>query len=253
MDITERDVKTALVRSGIEGVDFVVNPYLGCGHGCRYCYAAFMTRYSRHHARCRWGTFVEVKRNVVDILRSELSRKRSTGTVLMSSVCDPYQPAESRYGLTRQCIEALGEFGWGIDILTRSPLVARDMDLLSCLSSVSVGITISTDIDRVRKILEPKAPSIESRFDAMKKLHDAGLETWAFIGPMLPMNPRNLYEAIGPYVNNVLIDSLNYQDRVRDIFLKNNWGHALTDRHARETADELIRLFGDRARRVKGR
>jgi DNA repair photolyase len=250
MDVTEIDVKTALVRSGIEGVDFVINPYLGCGHGCRYCYAAFMTRYSRHHAGHRWGTFVEVKRNIVDVLRSELSRKRKTGTVMMSSVCDPYQPAERRYGLTRQCIEALGEFGWGIDILTRSPLVTRDRDLLSRLPSVSVGITVPTDNDRVRTILEPKAPSIGSRLNALKQLHDARIDTWVFIGPMLPMNPGNLYEATEPYVNHVLIDSLNYQNRVRDIFLRNNWGHALTERYARETAGELIRLFGDRAQRV---
>lgn len=250
MDITEITVKTALVRSKIPGVDFVINPYLGCGHGCRYCYAAFMTRYSHHHARCPWGSFVEVKHNIANVLRGELSRKRKTGTVMMSSVCDPYQPVEQRYRLTRRCIEILKEFGWGIDILTRSPLVTRDIDLLSDSNAVSVGVTIPTDSDHVRTILEPHAPSINSRLAALKQMHEAGVDTWVFIGPMLPMNPRRLGEAIEAYVNHVLIDSLNYQSKVRGIFLKNNWGYALTDKYAHDTADELIRLLGRRAERV---
>ena len=250
MNITEITVKTALVRSKIAGVDFVINPYLGCEHGCRYCYAAFMTRYSHHHARCPWGTFVEVKLNIVEVLHAELSRKRKTGTVMMSSVCDPYQPVERKYRLTRRCIKILKESGWGIDILTRSPLVTRDIDLLSDAFPVSVGITIPTDSDHVRTILEPKSPTIYSRLDALKQMHNAGIDTWVFIGPMLPMNPRRLYEAIEPYVNHVLIDSLNYQSKVRSIFLKNKWGHALTDRYARDMADELISLLGNRAASV---
>lgn len=250
MNITEITVKTALVRSKIAGVDFVINPYLGCEHGCRYCYAAFMTRYSHHHAQYQWGTFVEVKSNIVEILHAELSRKRKTGTVMMSSVCDPYQPVERNYRLTRRCIEILKKFGWGIDILTRSPLVTRDIDVLSDVSPVSVGITIPTDSDQVRTILEPSSPSIGSRLAALKRIHAAGIDTWVFIGPMLPMNPRKLYEAIEPYVNHVLIDSLNYQGKVRGIFLKNNWGHALTESYANDMAGELIRLLGNRAETV---
>ena len=250
MSITEITVKTALVRSKIAGVDFVVNPYLGCGHGCLYCYASFMARYSHHHKRYPWGTFVEVKCNIVEVLHSELSRKRRKGTVMMSSVCDPYQPMERKYRLTRQCIEALKEFGWGIDILTRSPLVTRDIDLLSDTSSVAVGITIPTDSDHVRTVLEPNAPSIRNRLTALKQLYDAGIDTWVFIGPLLPMNPRILYESIESYVGHILIDSLNYRDKVRNIFMKNNWAYALTDGYARDTAGELIRLFGNRAEKV---
>lgn len=250
MDVTEILTRTALVKSKIPDVEYVINPYLGCGHGCLYCYAAFMRRYSRHHAQFQWGTFVEVKVNIVAVLRSELTRKRKVGTVLLSSVCDPYQPVEMRYRLTRQCIELLEEFDWGIDILTRSPLVTRDVDLLSSNPRVSVGISIPTDSDRIRKILEPRSPSIKSRLAALKKLYEAGVDTWAFIGPMLPMNPKSLYDAIHPYVNHVYIDSLNYRSKVRDVFVRNRWDYEFTDDYALETGDELIRLFTDRAQRV---
>lgn len=251
MDISEIAVKTALVRSGIAGLDYGINPYLGCGHGCLYCYAAFMTRYSRHHTSFRWGTFVEAKVNIVEILRGELSRKRRKGSVMLSSVCDPYQPAELRYGLTRCCLEVLREFGWGFDILTRSPLVTRDLAFFKTASGASVGLTIPTDNDSVRKILEPNAPSITSRIAALRKLHDAGIDTWAFVGPMLPMDPARLYEAIHPHVNRVLIDGLNYRSKVRNIFKKQGWEYALSERYALETEEVLLRLFGKKAESVR--
>ncbi len=250
VDLTEIEIRTALVRSGIPGVDYAVNPYLGCGHGCLYCYASFMTRYSRRHAGARWGTFVEAKGNIAGVLRSELARKRKRGTVLLSSVCDPYQPAEVRYRLTRRCLEALREAGWGFDILTRSPLVTRDVDLLAPAGGVSVGLTVPTDDDGVRKILEPNAPPIAGRIAALKKLHEAAVDTWAFIGPMLPMNPKGLYEALNPFVNRVLIDGLHYRSKVAGLFERLNWGYALTDRYALETERELRRLFGEKAESV---
>ena len=126
MDVVEIQTKSALVRSGIPGVNFVINPYLGCGHGCRYCYAVFMRKYSRLHANAAWGSFVEAKVKIVDVLRAELAKKRHAGAAMLSSVCDPYQPAERDWRLTRGCLEVLLEFGWDVEILTRSPLVVRD-------------------------------------------------------------------------------------------------------------------------------
>jgi DNA repair photolyase len=158
MDVTEIIVKSALVRSKIPGVDYVINPYLGCAHGCRYCYAVFMRRYSRGHSASPWGSFVEVKVNLPDVLRAELHRKKQPGRALLASVCDPYQPVEARYRLTRTCLELLQGHGWGIDILTRSPLVSRDLDILQEMPNASIGFSIPTDDDRVRHILEPQAP-----------------------------------------------------------------------------------------------
>lgn len=250
MDITEIIAKNALVRSRIPGVDYVINPYLGCGHGCRYCYAVFMRKYSHGHADAAWGNFVEAKVNIVERLREELAGKRRKGTALLSSVCDPYQPAERRYKLTRGCLQALLEAGWGIDILTRSPLVLRDLDILKSGPKVSVGLTIPTDNDKVRRVLEPGSPPIGSRLVTLKRLHDEGIDTYAFIGPMLPMNPRVLYEAIAPHVNSVLIDALNYRKQVEWLFRKQGWDYELTDEYADETAAALKQLFGAKAERV---
>lgn len=247
MDVIEIQTKSALVKSGIPGVTFVINPYLGCGHGCRYCYAVFMRKYSRLHAHAAWGSFVEVKSNIVSVLRTELARKRKTGSVMMSSVCDPYQPAELRYKLTRGCLEALREFGWQVGILTRSPLVLRDIDILKSSLGASVGFSIPTDDDKVRKILEPNSPPIGSRVAALKKLREAGMDTWAFIGPILPMNPKNLYEIVAPHVSSVLISALNYRSQVSSLFKSHGWAYALGNEYQKGTRAELVRLFGSLA------
>ncbi len=250
MDVTEITAKSALVRSKIPGVDYVINPYLGCQHGCRYCYAVFMRKYS-HHPQAPWGSFVEVKTNLAEVLRSELRRKKRPGRALLSSVCDPYQPLEQRYRLTRKCLEALREWGWGIDILTRSPLVTRDLDLLGATPGVSMGFSIPTDDDEVRKVLEPHAPPIGARLKALKKGHEAGVPTWVFIAPILPMNPNRLYEAVAPYITNLMVDPLNYRYQVREIFLQHHWDYELTDQYAAETRAALMRRWQERGNPAK--
>lgn len=250
MDIVEIATKSALVRSRIPGVDFVVNPYLGCGHGCRYCYAVFMTKYSRHHADAPWGSFVEAKVNIAERLQDELAGKKRTGCAMLSSVCDPYQPAERRYKLTRACLLALKDAGWTAEILTRSPLVTRDLDILRGWPGVSVGLSVPTNDDRVRRVLEPNAPPIGSRIATLRKLKEAGIDTWAFIGPMLPMDPRALFEAVDPHVSRVLIDALNYRGQVAGLFRRHGWDRELTDEYAEATAAELRKLFGSKAERV---
>jgi DNA repair photolyase len=240
-------VKTALVRSGIPGVEYVINPYLGCGHGCRYCYAVFMSRYARRHRGAPWGSFVEVKVNIPQVLAAELRRKKQPSRALLASVCDPYQPAERRYRLTRQCLELLRQFGWGIDILTRSPLVTRDLDILSGAPGATVGLSIPTDDDQVRRILEPHAPPIGARVAALKSLHQAGLNPWVFIAPMLLMHPARLHDLIAPYAGRVMLDPLNYRRQVQDLFRRHGWDYALTDDFAAATRAELLRLFGAQA------
>ena len=246
MEVSEIKVKHALVRSRIPGVDYVINPYLGCGHGCRYCYAVFMTKYSKFNQNANWGEFVEVKTNIAEVLRDDLTRKRGTGTVNLSSVCDPYQPLERRYRLTRECLLALREYGWQIEILTRSPLVFRDVDILKSSLGVSVGMSVPTDDDRVRRITEPNAPPIGSRIETLRKLHEAGIETWAFIAPLLPMNPARLCEMLAPVVGSVLIDRMNYVRRIEGLFRRHGWSDSLTTERAGETAAELRRLFANR-------
>jgi len=248
MQSAEITCKTALVKSGIPGVEYVINPYLGCGHGCRYCYAVFMKRYARRLQGLPWGGFVEAKVNIAEALRRELARKRQRGRALLASVCDPYQPLEARYRLTRQCLEALRDYGWGVDILTRSPLVTRDLDLLGGTPQVSVGFSIPTDDDKVRRVTEPQAPPIPARIGALKRVAQAGVSTWVFIAPILPLNPARLAELIYPWAGHVMMDPLNYRRQVQALFHRQGWDYALTDEYAAATRSELVRLLGAKAR-----
>ena len=140
--VREIKAKSVLTKSGIPGIDYCINPYVGCFHGCRYCYATFMKRFTGHQEP--WGSFVDVKVNAPAILPKQLARARR-GNVLISSVTDGYQPIESKYKLTRQCLEVLLEYQFPVDILTKSPLVLRDMDIMEKFKEIEVGLTITTD------------------------------------------------------------------------------------------------------------
>ncbi len=217
--IREIKVKSILTHSGIPGVDYCINPYVGCYHGCRYCYATFMKRFTGHTEA--WGSFVDVKINAPEVLQKELMRKEK-GRVIISSVTDAYQPVEGKYKITRQCLEVLSEHQYEVEILTKSPLVLRDIDILKRIRDIDVGITITTDDDRIRKAFEPNAPSIKARVNALKRLHEDGIKTYVFIGPVLPMNPVALVEKIAPYADSVLIDRMNYTSKTVSIYRSMN-------------------------------
>jgi DNA repair photolyase len=178
-----------------------------------------MKRYTGHLEP--WGDFVDVKANAPAVLERQVSRGRP-GRVFLSTVTDPYQPAEETYRVTRGCLEILSASPFQVDILTKSPLVLRDIDVLTKMDGPEVGITITTDDDRVRRVFEPRVPSIGERIEALKSLHEAGFATYAFIGPVLPMNPEVLARMIRPYVSRVLIDGMNYVSKTRAIYKKMN-------------------------------
>lgn len=232
-EIHEINARTILSKSGIPGMKYCVNPYVGCSHACRYCYATFMKRFTGHTEP--WGSFVDVKVNAPELLRKQLKRA-VRGTVMMSSVTDPYQPVEARYQLTRKCLEALAVYQFPVGILTKSPLVARDLDVISELHDVEVGLTITTDSEEIRKIFEPGAPPISARIEALKKLHKAGIDTYVFIGPLLPLDSLSLAKKIKPYVNRVIIDRMNYPDKTRWVYRKNKMEQWLDD----DFVDEVI-------------
>ena len=217
--IKERTARTVLSKSGIEGVDYCINPYVGCFHGCSYCYATFMKKFSGHKET--WGSFVDVKINAPDVLRGQLKRAKK-GNVIISSVTDAYQPVESRYKITRQCLEVLLEYQFPVSILTKAPLVMRDIDLLKQFNDIEVGITVTTDDDGIRRLFAPQAPPINARIRTLKKLQENGIATYAFIGPVLPMDPEKLVKKIRPYVNRVLIDRMNYLSKTRGIYKAKN-------------------------------
>jgi DNA repair photolyase len=196
--------KTILFPSKI--YPWVINPYTGCQHGCSYCYARFMKRVTGH--REPWGEFVDVKINAADLLREEIKKKKR-GKVWVSGVCDPYQPLEAKYRLTRQCLEILARNTWPVIIQTRSPLVLRDIDIIKNAPDFEVGFSVTTADDTIRKLFEPGASPIEDRIKALDALHKAGIRTYAMIAPVLP-GAEGLAELLKGKIDYVLVDRMNY-------------------------------------------
>jgi len=220
--VKEVHAKTLLSRSKV--FDYTVNPYVGCEHGCTYCYARFMKRFTGHKEA--WGEFVDVKVNAASLLEREV-KKKPVGKVWMSGICDPYQTIEKKYELTKKCLETLLKHRWPVVIQTKSPLVLRDIGLLKNFEGVEVGLTITTAEDRIRQIFEPKAPSIEERRNALKKLHLAGVKTFVMIAPILP-EAEGLASQLTGKVDYVLIDRLNYH-YADWVYRKRKLEYALTD------------------------
>jgi DNA repair photolyase len=186
MIVRETHARSVLVRSRIPGVSFAINPYTGCGHGCAYCYAVFMQKY---HPRSEgWGEYVDVKVNAPEVLERDIRQLNpgERGTVLLSSVCDPYQPEEARYRLTRRLLAILLNRGFPVSILTKSGLVTRDIDILKGFGDIEAGLTITGLSEPDSRLLEPRASPHRERISALKRLKEAGIPTYAFIGPILP-------------------------------------------------------------------
>ncbi|MEM1622878.1 MAG: radical SAM protein [Sulfolobales archaeon] len=217
--ITRISVRTALSRSGLPDLDYSLNPYVGCSHGCLYCYARDYTR--RPEVAENWGFLVCVKENLLSILERE-TRKLRPGTVGISTITDPYQPVESVEKLTRRSIELLLKRGFRVSIQTKSPLVLRDIDILrSFRDMVDVGFTIITLDSSVASLLEPGAPSPAQRVRALTKVSEEGLKTWLFYGPVVPgfnddvASFARVLEAVYGHVSLVLMDKLRVTPRVR--------------------------------------
>jgi DNA repair photolyase len=211
--VKETQCKSILTKSGIEAVDYAINPYVGCEHGCVYCYATFMKRFTGHKEE--WGTFVDVKINAAEVLARQLERAKP-GNITFGTVTDAYQPLEKKCGITRACLEALVGYDLPISILTKSALVLRDLDLIKRLKDVEVAFTITTLDDEVRKRFEPRSSPIPARLEALRTLAEAGIRTWAFCGPLLPFlsdSEAGIDALFGELkrvgVDYVLVDSLN--------------------------------------------
>ncbi len=186
------EAKSIFIKSGLPGADYVINPYNGCLFGCMYCYAAQIARWK--HPKETWGTYLDVKTNAPELLKKELInlkkrlKTKNFGSLFFSSVTDPYVGMEVKYKLTRKCLKVLADFGYegNVSIQTKSPLVTKDIDILKRLKDVTIGFTLTTLDDKVSRFLEVKAPPVTSRIAALKKLHEEGINTYAFIGPLLP-------------------------------------------------------------------
>jgi DNA repair photolyase len=210
--------KSILSTSGIPGIDYALNPYVGCEHGCIYCYAVFMKRFTGHNET--WGEFVDIKINAQEVLKKQLA-KIKPGKISIGTVTDGYQPLEKKYKITRSCLKELMKYEYPTSILTKSSLVLRDLDIFKKLKVLDIGITITTLDEGIRRILEPKTCSGVERLETLRRLAEEGIDTWAFFGPLLPCFSDSVdkieelwHSFIKAKVGRVLVDAMNLYPKV---------------------------------------
>jgi len=183
--------------------DWSLNPYMGCVHRCTFCYVRAFERRADRPSDDRYGTSIRVKVNVADVLRRELARPSwARERVAIGAATDPYQPAEGRYRLIRACIEALGEARTPFSIITRGPMIVRDVDVLveaARRASVSVTFSIPALDEDVWRKTEPSTAHPRQRLRAVEKLVEAGIRTGVGMAPVLPGisdRPEQLREVV---------------------------------------------------------
>ncbi len=219
-NVEEVDARSGLTDCGLPGTPYSLNPYLGCTHGCRYCYVPSVT----HREQAPWGGWVKAKRNLPRLLSREV-RRRDPGLVFLSSATDPYQPAEGRYELTRRCLEVLLRVQWPLRVLTRSPLVLRDLDLLEGFDDLRVGVSVPTLDDGFRQAVEPQAPPVAGRLRALERIHAAGIPTYASLAPTYPLTdgwaPANVADRVAATgVDRVFFGQWNYREKAQPATLR---------------------------------
>ena len=216
MKLSQTKAKQMLVKSNLPASDYVVNPYAGCTHNCRYCYASFMKRFTGHEED--WGSFLDVKEYESFSIPKNLKGK----TVLLSSVTDPYNPYESRFHKSREILERLRETEADVEILSKSDLMVKDLELLKNMPNLQVGISLATLDDSFRKVMEPGAPSIQRRLTALKTLHEEGISTYVFISPIFPYltDIRSIVEAVHGSVDKICFENLNLRGAAKQEILE---------------------------------
>lgn len=181
-----KDVKTKNCMTKSKLTDYVINPYIGCQHGCKYCYAVFMKRFQ--NISDEWGSFCFAKINCPELLEKEL-KKNKPGNIFMSSVTDLYTPIEGKYKLTRKILETIvnSEYRnkFSIEILTKSALVRRDFDLIKQLNA-ELGMSINTLDEKKARIIEPLASPPMERIKTLKEAQSTGIKVFGFISPVIP-------------------------------------------------------------------
>ena len=202
--IREVETKNIMTKSTLPVGGYSVNPYVGCTHGCKYCYASFMKRFTGHTEQ--WGTFLDVKR--WPAIKNPWKYRGQR--VVIGSVTDGYNPQEEQFGNTRRILEQLKGSGAEILICTKSDLVVRDLELLKTMGKVTVSWSINTLDEQFRADMD-QAVSIERRLSAMKKVYDAGIRTVCFISPVFPgiTDFEAIFERVRNQCDLVWLENLN--------------------------------------------
>ena len=217
--INTKYVKGILTKSNLPVSDFSANPYTGCAHACKYCYASFMKRFT-HHYNEDWGTFIDVK------IWPEIKNpsKYSGREIFIASVTDPYQPCEEKFMRTRALLSELKGSGARISIATKSDLILRDLDLIKSFPDSRVSFSINTLDEDFRSEMDCAA-SIERRLNAMKIFHEAGVRTTCFISPIFPgiSDVKAIIMMAKDICNLIWLENLNLRGDYRVKIL--NWIH----------------------------
>lgn len=212
--IREIEVKSIMSKSNLPVCEYSVNPYVGCTHGCRYCYASFMKRFTGHAEP--WGTFLDVKfwpeiKNPAKYAGKEL---------FIGSVTDPYLPQEEQYGRTRALLEQLKGSGAKISIATKSDLILRDLDLIQTFPDARVSWSVNT-LDEDFKNEMDNAVSIGRRLSAMEAFYRAGVRTTCFVSPIFPglTDTKAIIRRVKAHCNLIWLENLNLRGGYKTVIM----------------------------------
>jgi len=234
MTVREISCRSILSDTGLPA-DYAINCYVGCEHACCYCYARYMKRFTAHPEP--WGTFVDVRTNAPQVLEREMRRKPK-GSVILSSVCDGWQPLEAKYGVSTRCVEILARDGWPVSILTKGALVRRVLHLLEGRLA-DIGVTLTAFDEKLRRVIEPSASPTLERLEVLKEAAGRGIRAWVFLGPFLPMltdteeNLEALFRAVARLpLTHIHTDRVNFRSGVASSL------RAMVAKHLPELVDE---------------
>ena len=214
MIVKEIEVKSVLSKSNLPVCEYSVNPYVGCTHACKYCYASFMKRFTNHLEP--WGEFLDVK-CWPEIKKPEKYRGKE---LFIGSVTDPYNPQEETHQRTRTLLLQLQGSGAKLSIATKSDLILRDLELIKSFPDARVSWSVNT-LDEGFKNDMDCAVSIQRRLAAMKAFHDAGVRTTCFISPIFPgiTDVRAIIQRAKDQCNLVWLENLNLRGSYKAVIL----------------------------------
>ena len=216
MNITEREitVKDLVTKSNLPASDYVINPYVGCPHACKYCYACFMKRFTNHSEE--WGDFIDIK-----LCDKPISSKKLQGkSVFLSSVTDCYNPFEEKYRNTRGILEQLVSIDCELNISTKSHLILRDIDLLKQCKNLKVSVSINTLDEQFRKDMD-NSSSISERLEVLRILHTNGIYSVLFMSPIFPKitDFKAIVDNSKDFVDEYWFENLNLRGSYKQMIL----------------------------------
>ena len=231
LKVKEVQAKSIITKSNLPDGDFVINPYTGCEHSCVYCYARFMKRFTGHNEP--WGEFVDVKINASDLIFKNHTKYKNK-SIVVGSVTDPYQDVEKKYKITRKILEKLVSFDSSFDIITKSKLIQRDVDLLKRFKDMKAVVSLAYADDDIRKKLEPNSSSVQERIETLRILNQNGIKTILFVSPIFPMlsDWKDLIKKTRNIVGEYWFENLNLYPSIKNNifkFLKTNYSNLAED------------------------